>query len=144
MYHSYQKVTFAEKHWITMTKKEEKKSIIEICPIRNVIARFGNKWALLVIYILNENGSIRFNQLARQIPDISTKVLSNTLHILEADGLVKRTVFPKVPIRVEYELTETGRNLVPIIISLTEWAQNNMKSIMAHRKKFENSATKSN
>ena len=127
-----------------MTKKEEKKSIIEICPIRNVIARFGNKWALLVIYILNENGSIRFNQLARQIPDISTKVLSNTLHILEADGLVKRTVFPKVPIRVEYELTETGRNLVPIIISLTEWAQNNMKSIMAHRKKFENSATKYN
>ena len=127
-----------------MTKKEEKKSIIEICPIRNVIARFGNKWALLVIYILNENGPIRFNQLARQIPDISTKVLSNTLHILEADGLVKRTVFPKVPIRVEYELTETGRNLVPIIISLTEWAQNNMKSIMAHRKKFENSATKSN
>lgn len=127
-----------------MTKKEEKKSIIEICPIRNVIARFGNKWALLVIYILNENGSIRFNQLARQIPDISTKVLSNTLHILEADGLVKRTVFPKVPIRVEYELTETGRNLVPIIISLTEWAQNKMKSIMAHRKKFENSATKSN
>ena len=127
-----------------MTKKEEKKSIIEICPIRNVIARFGNKWALLVIYILNENGSIRFNQLARQIPDISTKVLSNTLHILEADGLVKRTVFPEVPIRVEYELTETGRSLVPIIISLTEWAQNNMKSVMAHRKKLENSANKSN
>lgn len=127
-----------------MTKKEEKKSIIEICPIRNVIARFGNKWALLVIYILNENGSIRFNQLARQIPDISTKVLSDTLHILEADGLVKRTVFPEVPIRVEYELTETGRSLVPIIISLTEWAQNNMKSIMAHRKKLENSANKSN
>ena len=127
-----------------MKKKEEKKSIIEICPIRNVIARFGNKWALLVIYILNENGSIRFNQLARQIPDISTKVLSNTLHILEADGLVKRTVFPEVPIRVEYELTETGRSLVPIIISLTEWAQNNMKSIMAHRKKLENSANKSN
>lgn len=127
-----------------MTKKEEKKSIIEICPIRNVIARFGNKWALLVIYILNENGAIRFNQLARQIPDISTKVLSNTLHILEADGLVKRTVFPEVPIRVEYELTETGRSLVPIIISLTEWAQNNMKLIMAHRKRFKNSANKSN
>ena len=127
-----------------MTKKEEKKSIIEICPIRNVIARFGNKWALLVIYILDENGSIRLNQLERQITDISRKVLSNKLHILEADGLVKRTVFPEVPIRVEYELTETGRSLVPIIISLTEWAQNNMKSIMAHRKKFENSANKSN
>lgn len=126
-----------------MKKKEEKKSIIEICPIRNVIARFGNKWALLVIYILNENRPIRFNQLARQIPDISAKVLSNTLHILEADGLVKRTVFPEVPIRVEYELTDTGKSLVPIIMSLTEWAQNNMKSIMAHRKMFENSANKS-
>ena len=100
-------------------------------------ARFGNKWALLVVVILNENGSTRFNQLARQIPDISTKVLSNTLQILEADGLVKRTVFPEVPIRVEYELTATGKSLVPIIISLTEWAQNNMQSIMEHRKKFE-------
>lgn len=122
-----------------MAKKEEKNSIIEICPIRNVVARFGNKWALLVILILNENTPIRFNQLRKQIPDISTKVLSNTLHILEADGLVKRTVFPEVPIRVEYELTETGKSLVPIILSLTEWAQNNMKSIMAHRKKFEDS-----
>lgn len=120
-----------------MTKKEEKKSIIEICLIRNVVARLGNKWALLVVFILNENGSIRFNQLARQIPDISTKVLSNTLQILKADGLVKRTVFPEVPIRVEYELTATGKSLVPIIISLTEWAQNNMQSIMEHRKKFE-------
>ena len=120
-----------------MKKKEEKKSIIEICPIRNVVARFGNKWALLVVVILDENGSTRFNQLARQIPDISTKVLSNTLQILEADGLVKRTGFPEVPIRVEYELTATGKSLVPIIVSLTEWAQNNMQSIVEHRKKFE-------
>lgn len=123
-------------------KKEEKNSIIEICPIRNVVARFGNKWALLVIYILNETGSIRFNQLAKQIPDISSKVLSSTLHVLEADGLVKRTVFSEVPVRVEYELTEIGKTLVPIIIALTEWAQNNMKSIMTHRKKFENSSGK--
>ena len=127
-----------------MKKKEEKKSIIEICPIRNIIARFGNKWAILIIYILHENKSIRFNQLAREIPDISTKVLANTLRILETDGLVKRTVFPEVPIRVEYELTETGKSLIPIIISLTEWANNNMKPIIAHRKKYENSATKSN
>ena len=64
-----------------MTKKEEKKSIIEICPIRNVVARFGNKWALLVVFILNENGSTRFNQLARQIPDISTKVSVSYTHL---------------------------------------------------------------
>ncbi len=121
-----------------MTKKEEKYSIIEICPIRNVVARFGNKWALLIIFILNENGSTRFNQLCKFIPDISTKVLSNTLHTLEADGLLKRTVYPEVPIRVEYELTDTGKSLVPIIMQLTEWAQKNMKSIIEHRNKYNN------
>lgn len=120
-----------------MVKKEAKNSIIEICPIRNVVSRFGNKWALLIILILNEKGPIRFNQLGKQIPDISTKVLSNTLHILEADDLVKRTVFPEVPIRVEYELTTKGRTLIPIILSLTEWAQNNMPSIMKHRADYQ-------
>lgn len=120
-----------------MLKKEEKNSIVEICPIRNVVARFGNKWGLLVILILSENGSTRFNQLGKLIPDISTKVLSGTLHTLEADGLISRTVFPEVPIRVEYELTEAGTSLVPIIQQLTDWAARNMKSIMKHRKKYE-------
>lgn len=125
-----------------MVKKAEKNSIIEICPIRNVVARFGNKWSLLVIIILDESGSTRFNQLGKLIPDISTKVLSGTLQTLEADGLISRTVFPEVPIRVEYELTETGRSLVPIIRQLTDWAMHNMKSILRHRKKQEAAATK--
>lgn len=119
-----------------MIRIEEKNSIIEICPIRNVVSRFGNKWAFLVILVLSENNPSRFNQLGKLIPDISTKVLSHTLQMLEADGLVKRSVFPEVPIRVEYELTETGKTLVPIILSLTEWAQKNMRSIMNHRKNF--------
>ncbi len=120
-----------------MAKKSEKFSIVEICPIRNVVSRFGNKWALLVILILSENGSCRFNQLGKLIPDISTKVLSNTLRTLEADGLVERTVYPEVPIRVEYKLTATGTSLVPIIQQLTEWANNNLKSVMKHRAAFE-------
>lgn len=120
-----------------MAKKQKKISIVEICPIRNVVARFGNKWALLVILILSENGSTRFNRLGKLIPDISTKMLSGTLRTLEADGLVRRTVFPEVPIRVEYELTPTGHSLVPIIRQLTDWALQNMKSIVAHRRKFE-------
>lgn len=120
-----------------MAKKSEKNSIVEICPIRNVVARFGNKWALLVILILSENGSTRFNSLGKLIPDISTKMLSGTLRTLEADGLVRRTVFPEVPIRVEYELTPTGHSLVPIIRQLTDWALQNMKPIVAHRRKFE-------
>lgn len=117
-----------------MAKKEEKNSIIEICPIRNVVARFGNKWALLFLLIIDENGPIRFNQLGKQIPDISAKVLANTLHILEADGLVSRTVFAEVPIRVEYALTPTGKSLVPIVHTLTEWALRHMPAILKHRK----------
>ena len=104
-----------------------------MCPIRNVVARFGNKWALLVVLVLSENGNVRFNALSRMIPDISPRVLSGTLKTLEADGLVRRTVHPEVPPKVEYSLTETGLSLVPIIVQLTEWAQNNMKTIIANR-----------
>ena len=120
-----------------MRRKEQLNSIIEICPVRNVVARFGNKWALLVILVLSENEPIRYNELGRKIPDISSRVLSNTLRILEADGLVNRRFYQEVPPRVEYSLTETGRSLVPIIIKLTEWAQNNMKTIIEHRSKRE-------
>ena len=116
-----------------MRRKEQLNSIIEICPIRNVVARFGNKWALLVILVISENDPIRYIELGRKIPDISSRVLSNTLRILEADGLVERRFYQEVPPRVEYSLTETGRSLVPIIIKLTEWAQNNMKTIIEHR-----------
>ncbi|MDE6335137.1 MAG: helix-turn-helix transcriptional regulator [Muribaculaceae bacterium] len=118
-----------------MRKKEQLNSIIEICPVRNVIARFGNKWALLIILVISENEPIRYNELGRKIPDISPRVLANTLRTLEADGLVDRKYFQEVPPRVEYSLTDTGRSLVPIILKLTEWAQNNMKSIIAHRNK---------
>ena len=97
-----------------MRKKDVRNSIIEMCPIRNVVARFGNKWALLVVLVLNENGNVRFNALSRMIPDISPRVLSGTLKTLEADGLVRRTVHPKVPPKVEYSLTQTGLSLVAI------------------------------
>ncbi len=120
-----------------MRKKEQLNSIIEICPVRNVVARFGNKWALLVILVLSENEHIRYNELGRKIPDISSRVLSNTLRTLEADGLVARQYYQEVPPRVEYSLTDTGRSLVPIIVRLTEWAQNNMKTIMSHRRNSE-------
>ena len=116
-----------------MRKKQQLNSIIEICPVRNVVARFGNKWALLVILVLSENGRVRYNELLRLIPDISSRVLSNTLRTLEADDLVIRDYFQEVPPRVEYYLSEVGKSLVPIINQLTEWAQNNMKSIIKHR-----------
>ena len=120
-----------------MRRKEEKNTIIEICPVRNVIARFGNKWALLVILILSENKVLRFSELKRMIPDVSSRMLSSTLRTLEADGLVSRKVYPEVPPKVEYSLTETGLSLVPFIVQLTEWAQKHMKSIVKHREEFE-------
>lgn len=120
-----------------MRKKEQLNSIIEICPVRNVIARFGNKWAILVMLVISENEPIRFKELGRKIPDISSRVLSGTLRVLEADGLVSRKLYNEVPARVEYSLTDTGQSLIPIILQLTEWAQANMKTIIAHRKDSE-------
>ena len=120
-----------------MKKKEEAGSIIEFCPIRNVIARFGNKWALLTVFIIGEQGVVRFNELGRLIPDVSSRVLSSTLRTLEAAGLIERKVYAVVPPKVEYRLTEMGESLLPLIRQLTEWAQTNMKRVMDHRKEYE-------
>mgnify|MGYP000721932752 CR=1 FL=1 len=114
--------------------KATQNSIIEICPIRNVVARFGDKWSLLVLLVINSNVTVRFNELGRQIPDISTRVLSSTLKTLEADGLIDRKVYAQVPPKVEYSLTDTGRSLIPLIMQLTEWAQQNITKIMTHRR----------
>lgn len=120
-----------------MKKKEELGSIIEMCPVRNVIARFGNKWALLTVLIIGEQGVVRFNELSRLIPDVSSRVLSSTLRTLEADGFIDRKVYAVVPPKVEYRLTEVGKSLLPLIQQLTEWAQTNMKRVMNHRKEYE-------
>ena len=124
-----------------MRKKEETGSIIEMCPVRNVIARFGNKWALLTVLIIGEQDIIRFNELSRLIPDVSSRVLSSTLRTLEAAGFIDRKVYAVVPPKVEYSLTTLGKSLLPLIQQLTEWAQTNMKTVMAHRKADEDLRT---
>lgn len=123
-----------------MRKKEETGSIIEMCPVRNVIVRFGNKWALLTVLIIGEQGVVRFNELSRLIPDVSSRVLSTTLRTLEADGFIDRKVYAVVPPKVEYRLTEVGKSLLPLIQQLTQWAQANMKKVMTHRKEYEATA----
>lgn len=120
-----------------MKKKEQAGSIIEMCPVRNVIARFGNKWSLLTVLIIGEQGVVRFNELSRLIPDVSSRVLSSTLRTLEADGFIDRKVYAVVPPKVEYRLTEVGMSLLPLIQQLTEWAQTNMNRVMKHRKEYE-------
>ena len=126
-----------------MRKKEETGSIIEMCPVRNVIARFGNKWALLTVLIIGEQGVVRFNELSRLIPDVSSRVLSSTLRTLEADGFIDRKVYAVVPPQVEYRLTDVGKSLLPLIQQLTEWAQTNMKKVMTHRREYEETAPES-
>lgn len=122
-------------------KKEKSDLITEICPIRNVVSRFGDKWSLLVLLVIDRGDVIRFNELGRMIPDISTRVLSTTLKTLEADGLIDRKVYAQVPPKVEYSLTETGKSLIPLLMKLTEWAQTNMKKVMEHRSEYETRQT---
>lgn len=100
----------------------QKYTCIEDCPVRNIIARFSSKWSILILCVLAENETTRFNAIGRAIPDISPKVLTSTLKILEQDGLVKRELFPEIPPRVEYSLTDKGRSLMPHINSLIGWA----------------------
>lgn len=105
------------------------------CPIRNILSRFGDKWSLLAIYTLNkQNRAVRFKELQREIPDISQKMLTVTLRTLEEDGYVTRTIYPEVPPRVEYALTERAKSLLPHLNALIGWALENMDAIISDRK----------
>ena len=119
-----------------MTEKNKKKFRQEACPIRNVLDRFGDKWSILMLLTLNEHGTMRFNELRTEMEDISQKMLTVTLRTLEADNLVQRTMYPEIPPRVEYTLTERGRSLMPHIEGLTGWAVENMPQILRSRKKY--------
>ena len=105
------------------------------CPIRQIISRFGDKWSLLVLYGIDrsETGVMRFNELRRMMTDCSQKMLSQTLKNLEHYNLVHREVFPEVPPRVEYSLTETGRSLMPSLHQLIQWALDHFDDVVAHQ-----------
>ncbi len=109
----------------------------ESCPVRNVIDRLGDKWSVLVLMLLEESKVLRFNEMFGYIQTISQKMLAVTLKSLESDGLVKRTVYPQIPPKVEYELTERGRSLLPHLHQLVSWANNNMDEIRKSREAFE-------
>lgn len=104
------------------------------CPIRNVLARIGDKWSLLVLYTLDGAEPMRFGALRKAIPDISQKMLTVTLRTLEEDGYLTRSIYPEVPPRVEYALTERAKSLLPHINGLIAWAIENMDAIKGERK----------
>lgn len=102
------------------------------CPIRHVVSRFGDKWSLLVLFLLNrsESGVMRFNEIRRLMTDCSQKMLSQTLKNLEQSHLVHREVFAEVPPRVEYSLTETGRSLMPALTALIDWGKEHFSEVV--------------
>ena len=104
--------------------------------VASVLARVGDKWSVLVIMLLRD-GPRRFNELKRMIGGISQRMLTLTLRGLERDGLVTRTVFPTVPPRVDYELTDLGRCLSDPVMKLGAWAQQHLPDIDTARKNFD-------
>ena len=106
------------------------------CAIQNVLDRFGDKWSLLVIMTLSNNEVMRFNELHKSI-GVSQKMLTVTLRTLEADGLVSRKIYPVIPPKVDYKLTDMGKSLVPHISSLAKWAEENQSVILKSRAKFK-------
>lgn len=118
-------------------KKNNIFSDAENCPVRNVVDRIGDKWSVLVLLALESGGVVRFNEMHKFLGTISQKMLTVTLKTLEADGLVKRTVYAQIPPKVEYELTDRGRTLLPHLHGLVLWAKDNMAEIKDSRMRFE-------
>jgi DNA-binding HxlR family transcriptional regulator len=109
------------------------------CPIQQTVALIGDKWKILVICTLRD-GRKRFGELQRAMEGITPKVLTRQLRDLERDGLVDRTVYAEVPPRVEYELTDLGVSLLPILQQLHDWAERNSAALLARHPKATDSS----
>ena len=104
--------------------------------VASILARVGDKWSVFVIMMLSD-GPKRFNELKRMINGISQRMLTLTLRGLERDGLVTRTIFPTIPPRVDYELTDLGRGLSRPVEALGKWAMEHLAQIEAARTRFD-------
>lgn len=102
------------------------------CPIVHTMAYIGGKWKPIILGRL-VNGAVRFGKLAAVIPDISRKILTEQLKELEDDGLVLRHSYNEKPPRVEYELSEIGQTVIPILMAMTEWGGQMHEAIVKHK-----------
>ena len=107
------------------------------CPIRNVVAQIGDKWSMLILFALVD-GADRFNSLKARVIGISQRMLTQTLRDLEREGYVSRTVYPEVPARVEYALTEMGQEIVQPLYQLVAWADSHHQAIKQARQTYDN------
>lgn len=110
----------------------EQRELHDVCPIRDVLDRVGDKWSTLLIFTLAQH-SHRFGELRRAITDISQRMLTQTLRELQEDGMISRTVHPTTPPSTEYALTELGRSLVEPLSVLARWAESRHEEIKRAR-----------
>lgn len=109
------------------------------CPVRDVLDQIGDKWTTLIVIAL-AGGARRFSELNREIPDISKRMLTQTLRDLERDGLITRHVFPTKPPSVEYRLAALGRSLLDPLAVLIGWSERNHADIKQARSRFDAAA----
>lgn len=107
------------------------------CPSRDLLDRIGDKWSILVLGELGKQGPCRFTRLRNRLAGVSEKMLTQTLRALERDGLVRRTVYPAVPVRVEYELTSLGETLRVPLKALTEWSVQHLPEVLAAHEAYD-------
>lgn len=105
--------------------------------VHELIGRVADKWTMLVLEELSEQGEMRFTRLSRAIPGISQKMLTQTLRQMERDGLVHRTIHPVVPPKVEYRLTDLGHSLGESFCGVWRWAERNLDAVTAARRSFD-------
>jgi DNA-binding HxlR family transcriptional regulator len=106
------------------------------CPIKDILARFGDKWSIYAILMLGKQEKLRFNELKGLITGVSQRMLTVTLRSLEEDGLVSRSVYPEIPPRVEYSLTPLGQSLLLQLLALADWAKLNVNQILEARERY--------
>jgi DNA-binding HxlR family transcriptional regulator len=105
--------------------------------VREIIERVADKWTMLVLEALEEHGTLRFTQLGEMVGEISQKMLTKTVRQMESDGLITRTVYPVIPPKVEYSLTDLGRTLSAAFCGVWIWAEQNYDAVTQARQAFQ-------
>lgn len=113
------------------------------CPCRHILNRIADKWTALIIGCL-QDGPQRFSELRRNVEGITQKMLTQTLRSLERDGIVTRTIYPTVPVTVEYEITELGKTLIEPLEVLRHWSEQHKAEVLVAQETFDNIQRKAN
>ena len=109
----------------------------QICPVKDIMASYGDKWTLYAVLFLGQHGTLRFQQLLTGISGISQRMLTVTLRSLERDGIITRATYAEMPPRVEYELTSLGESLLRHLLQLATWADAHFGEVLEARATFD-------